>query len=279
MKSKIALFIVAGTVVSNLSACSQAAKYFPDKERDYQRTKEIPMLTLPTDLRAHPAPTLPATPVTEPTPEPSSNTAITPPISDATQTPAATTDSAPKSENPTSASNPTLAAVSNEPSASEEPIPTREDAILANAPNANDPTTEEPVADTKPITVEQIKKDGSSRLRINSNLLKSWRLVGKALSRKSLDVTERNQEKSQYTVQYDPDEKKAQDGSLMDEVRFIFKGFQINEQQYHIKLVESSDYTEVVIIDKDQKPLSDTPASVKLFDLLEKTIKENLAEK
>ena len=49
MKTKIRLLIF-GAVLVNVSACSYIKSLFPDKEKDYQFTTEIPPLVLPTDL-------------------------------------------------------------------------------------------------------------------------------------------------------------------------------------------------------------------------------------
>jgi len=67
-------------------------------------------------------------------------------------------------------------------------------------------------------------------------LPEAWRIASKALSRKSIEVTERNQEEGLFIVQYDPDEQKVEDGSYWDEVVFLFGGIQSNEKTYLLKL-------------------------------------------
>jgi len=42
---------LAGVLLAGLSACSTIKSWFPDKERDYQFTYEIPELTVPDDLK------------------------------------------------------------------------------------------------------------------------------------------------------------------------------------------------------------------------------------
>jgi len=42
---------LAGILLAGLSACSTIKSWFPDKERDYQFTYEIPELTVPDDLK------------------------------------------------------------------------------------------------------------------------------------------------------------------------------------------------------------------------------------
>jgi outer membrane protein assembly factor BamC len=261
MKANVVLISVAGYILANLTACSSATQFFPDKERDYQHVKEIPMLNWPKELRT---PSASRTPTQTPTPAPSSdNTEPAPSV--AQPTTQATTATPPDSAQPVTDSDP---AYDLSPEIPAQPRP----------PSDTDPVPDNTGDSTKPIIVEQVKRDGSSRLRLNVAMLKAWRAVDKALSRNSIEVTERNAEAHRYTVQYDPNEKKAKDGSWMDEINFIFKGFEINEKPYRLTLVESTDYIEVQLVDDKLKLLADTDASLKLLDTLEKTIKADFAE-
>jgi len=229
MKVKIGSFFITAAVLFNLSACGYIKSLFPDKEKDYQYTTEIPPLIVPDDLKKNQAPGIP-------TPAPS-------PISTGINV-------APASDN----------------------APVQETTPAASPEN-------ETVVPDKTITVERVKSDsGEDRLRINEPFTRAWRILGKALSRKSIEVTERNQETKLITVQYDPDEKKVEDGSYWDEVVFMFRGIQSNEKTYLLKLEENNQQTDIVVMDEDQKPSSDE-ASLKLLTLLEETIKADLAQK
>ena len=140
-------------------------------------------------------------------------------------------------------------------------------------------TESEPVLPNTAITVEHIKlKDGENRLRINVPFTKAWRMINKALSRKSIEVTARNQETKLITVQYDPDEQKTEDGTYWDEVKFMVSGFQGNEKTYLLKLEENNQQTDISVLDEEQKILSDDD-SVKLLTVLEETMKADLANK
>jgi outer membrane protein assembly factor BamC len=235
MNIKTGLLIIAATVLLNVSGCSYVKTLFPDKEKDYQYTTEIPLLILPEDLKKSHIPSL------------------------TTATPSA----APISSNTTTPVEETAATA---PATNESPAPAS--------------TTEiEPALPNIAITVERIKvTEAENRLRINVPFINAWRMVNKALSRKALEVTERNQEAKQFTVQYDPDEQTPKDESYWDEVMFMFKGIQSNEQTYLLKLEENNQQTDITVADKDQQLLSDA-ASVKLLTLLENTIKADLANK
>jgi outer membrane protein assembly factor BamC len=102
-------------------------------------------------------------------------------------------------------------------------------------------------------------------------------MVGKALSRKSIEVTNRNQEEGLFHVQYDPNKQEVEDGSILDEIRFFFKGFEITEQEYVVKLSENNQQTDIVVLDKEQKPVADA-GSLSLLMLLHDTIKSDLAK-
>ncbi len=234
MKVKIGLLFITTTILLNLSACSYIKSLFPDKEKDYQYTTEIPPLILPNDLKNNYVPSV----TTSASPAPISADANT------------------DADMPTAAATP----------------PVEEAASTT-------PATTEPVVPDTAITVERIKvAEGENHLRINVPFIRAWRMVNKALSRKAIEVTERNQEAKLITVQYEPDEQKVTDESYWDEIVFMFTGVQSHEKIYLLKLEENNQQTDIVVVDKDQQLLSDA-ASVKLLTLLEETIKADLAKK
>ena len=239
MNIKTGLLIIAATVLLNVSGCSYVKTLFPDKEKDYQYTTEIPPLILPEDLKKSHIPSL---------------STVTP-----TAAPISANTNVPVEE--TAAPAPASATATNE---SPAPVGTAET---------------EPAIPNTLITVERIKvTEAENRLRINVPFIKVWRMVNKALSRKAIEVTERNQEAKQIIVQYDPDEQTPKDESLWDEAVFMFRGIQSNEQTYLLKLEENNQQTDITVADKDRQLLSDEP-SVKLLTLLENTIKADLPNK
>ncbi|MFI3185681.1 MAG: outer membrane protein assembly factor BamC [Methylococcaceae bacterium] len=218
MKIKIR-YLISITILLNLSACSTIKTWFPDKEKDYQFTTEIPPLILPPDLAGEAIAKVPAAPIVE-----------------------------------------------------------ADDAVHAA------PLIETiPAIERKSIQLELVDAgQGAKRLRIGAPLAMSWRLVGKALSRKSIEVTNRIQDEAVFHVQYDPNKQEVEDDSLWDEVIFLFKGLNVTEQAYVVKLVdnhaiENKQQTDVLILDKEQQPVADE-AGLKLLMLLHDTIKAGLAE-
>ena len=240
MKNKLLTrFIYATAVLSALSACSSIKEAFPDKEKDYQFTTEIPKLTVPADL--------------------------------AKGTNLSSVASSAKPQSAEATANTT--ATATKPSETE----TKPADNAASTESASDelPATIDP----KSITAElQESSNHINYLRINTPFLTAWRVVSKALSRKSIEVNERNQADKVFTVQYDPDEKAAEDGTYMDEVNFMLHGFQGNEKEYFLKLVENNQQTDVVVLNEEQKPTTDE-GGLKLLKTLQQSIKANLAGK
>ncbi|MDI1231676.1 MAG: outer membrane protein assembly factor BamC [Methylobacter sp.] len=224
MKTKISLvFIIA--VLVNVSACTYIKNLFPDKEKDYQFTTEIPPLVLPSDLMNNSVAKVPsAAPVAE------------------TSVAADSIDEA----------------INVEPSAPQS-------------------ETDQDI-DRKLIQLELVDADqGTKRLRIGASSITAWRMVGKALSRNSIEVPNRNQEERLFHVQYDPNKQVVEDGSFWDELVFFFTGFETNEREYVLKLVENNQQTDVIIMDNQQQPVADQ-GSLRLLTLLHDAIKADLAK-
>jgi outer membrane protein assembly factor BamC len=242
MNFNVSKRILFTAILFNVAACSYVKSLFPDKEKDYQYTAEIPPLNLPNDLKKQPVPSaLESRPPEVSIPSSTESTTETPAAEVVAETGSAT------------------AAQQEEPAA--PPIETEEK--------------------YEKISLELIRfNDGENRLRLGVEKPRAWRLVSKALSRKSIEVTNRNPDDAFFVVQYDPNEKKVEDGSLWDEAVFMFRGFQSNEKEYLIKLAEQNRNTEVSVLDKDQKPLSPNDgAGLALLTLIQTTIATDLAEK
>lgn len=243
----------------NLSACSYIQSLFPDKEKEYQFTTEIPPLVLPQDLSQGTA-----------------GKAIAP---------ASKPESAPLKEETADAEPVDKAAENTEnsdktaPEEQSEPAPQPEEtgeAVQQEQPETKPETAEENKDDKEGVPVELVRfSDGERRLRIASSSDRAWHLVSKALSRNSIEVTRRDQDQKLFYVQYDPDAKKAEDGSLIDEAIFLFKGFEANEKEYLLKLIPVDAKTDLAVTDKDLNPVPDDDAAIKLLRLLGGTIQGN----
>lgn len=229
MKRKLLSRFFIFVMLMFLSACSYVQSLFPDKERDYQFTTEIPSLVLPPDLNR------------------SANAAAAAPV--------------PAKE--------PAAEVVADGAATAEVAPTTE------------PAEAEPSVDQKTIQVELVKSEqGENRLRIGAPLAQAWRIVGKALSRKSMEVTQRLQAENSFVVQYNPNEEKVEDDSIWDELKFMFGGFEPGDKEYVVELQDIDEQvTEVLVTGKEKQSSAGDGAGLKLLTLIKDTIKSDLAGK
>jgi outer membrane protein assembly factor BamC len=239
MNKKILIRLISVTALGLLSACTTVKEAFPDKEKDYQFSTEIPKLTIPNDLAS-----------------PSSRVSAPPASSERRITRTEETETKPSTPE-------------EELKAAAKDAPTEESAAEPQVP----------MIDPRSVTVDLLESSNKiSYLRINTPFLQAWRMVSKGLSRKSIEVSDRNQTDKIFTVQYDPDEQPVSDGSFEEEINFMLHGFQGNEKEYQLKLVETNQQTDIVILNDQQQPISDE-ASLKLLKVLQKSIKANLAGK
>ncbi len=250
--------VVCALTATCLSGCSYIKSLFPDKEKDYQYTTEIAPLKLPLDI--------------------GQTSIATNVVSDETSA-TATIPAPDKSEATTTIpviESPSVAATEPMPDSSvstpSEPRPSVTETTTSSEPDNSHyaPIKHEPIA-------AELVADGAGnhRLRLRTDFDKAWRAIDKALSRKSLEVTDRNRQARLFRVQFDPDAKKLQDGSLLDEALFIFGGFQSNEKEYAIELIDTSTanqaQTDITLLDANRQPISDDAAQ-NLLKLIQKTI-------
>ena len=279
MKTSIIITrLIAVAMLSMLSACTYVKSLFPDKEKDYQYTTEIPPMILPADLKANYVPSLPTSApsgadVSEAAPQAAVKAVASAPVANK---PAA------------SPSTPVEAAVAAPTANKPPPMPVE---ATVPGPAASKPAAassgavkdegfeSEPEESLEVVTVERVRVDnGENRLHINVPFIRAWRMMGKALSRKAIEVTGRNQDAGLFTIQYDPDEHAVKEPSYLDEFESLFSDAQGNDKTYLIKLEKINQQIDIIVIDKDQKPLSDA-ASFKLLTLLQETMKADLAHK
>ncbi|MEI8573320.1 outer membrane protein assembly factor BamC [Methylomonas sp. LW13] len=221
------------TLVSALllnASCSTIKSWFPDKERDYQFTTEIPELVVPDDLKTKTLATRPVSNAPEPAPEP----------------------------------------VRQEPvrsAAAAEPAPSKPEKTEAK---------ETVAAAGSGKSVQAAGSSGVSSLQIDQSATQAWWIVGKALSRQKLEVVERNMDKGYFFVKYDPDAIKPEDGSILDEITFLFGDDPSQEQEYRVSLHQLDELlTEVTVQDSDGKTLSNV-AATSLLRLITEGINQDI---
>jgi outer membrane protein assembly factor BamC len=93
-----------------------------------------------------------------------------------------------------------------------------------------------------------------------------------------MEIVERNIDKGYFYVKYDPHAIKPEDGSLLDEVTFLFGDDPSNEQEYRLTLQEiGPQATEVTVQDSEGNTLSNATATA-LLKLITDGINQGLPE-
>lgn len=125
-------------------------------------------------------------------------------------------------------------------------------------------------------TVTRIDDGIDIFLRINSPFAHAWRVVGKALTASSIEMTDKNRANAIYYVQYDPDVQAVEDGSFWDEVVFFFGGDANNEKPYQVFLTQTERGTNIFVRDEFGDTLNHGDG-LKLLNLLYETIEKDFA--
>lgn len=139
--------------------------------------------------------------------------------------------------------------------------------------------TAQVVEDADKLTqVERITRGDAVVLRINEPVGRTWRIVGKALARQSIEIIARDRSLATYIVKYDPEEKTVTDDSFWDELMFIFGLYGSNEKEYRIRLVEHEQFTDVMVRDETNKAVS-SGDGLTLLLTIQQAIEDDLAAK
>ena len=223
MKRKLSTLVLTSCVLLNISGCTYIKSLFPDKEKDYQYTNEIPPLILPDDLKRDQVVTL-----------------------------------SPIIETPVELKNPVQ--FERSASQSKQTSPTNIES------NENEPVKKLQIAVQEHLFI------------LNTPATIAWRYVNKALSKKAIEIIERNQETQVFTVHYDPDEEIIVDESYWQKAITLFDRLKPKNDIFHIKLHETTaQSTQVFIVDDQDKTLTD-PNSIQLLNVIKNTLLEDLSK-
>lgn len=226
----------------SVSGCSTLQSWFPDKEKDYQFTTELPPLVIPSDLVQKPA--LPARTSPVEIPVAKSVEAV------------ASKKSSPKKIAPAPA------------------IETVPESKPVNRPALADAETE---LSRNEIQVS-VTHENAPTLNLNVPSTRAWRIVGKALSRSNIEVTNRNQNSGQIAIQVaEPKPKTEPETSLWDDTVSVFNPFTENGQSYVLQFRESNSKTMVNVLNPELQPLTDGSDNRVLMILFE-AIKADLSK-
>lgn len=101
-----------------------------------------------------------------------------------------------------------------------------------------------------------------SSLLVDQGMEQAWRMVGKSLTQKKIEIVDRNLEQGHFHIRYGSSENNAIYTSVWDEFKFLFDDDLNSAQEYRVKLTEiSAVSTEVIVQDIHGKALSNTLAN------------------
>jgi len=123
-------------------------------------------------------------------------------------------------------------------------------------------------------TIEFIQQESETYLLINSTFAHVWRVVGKALTERSIEITDKNRSLAIYYVQYDPNAQDVEDGSYWDEVIFFFGSDPHQEKPYQVFLAQSGQNIQIFVRDEQGHNLSQGEG-LQLLTVLFETIKKD----
>lgn len=270
MKKNILLLNVF--LLSNLTACDFIKRQFPDKEKDYRFTYEIPPLEIPEELKKPvESKKLVKAPEMDALPKLDENGVVVTPDK---PNPIVAFPLEAKASKPTE----------NEASKSAELAPLPPDDLVTKD-SAEQALLQKNFAqdmdDSEKAAVTEVNIDshssGQMTLRINQNLARSWRIVGKAISRKNMEISERNLTGHYFEIHYDPEAKAMEDSSFWDDMRFIFGKENNQEQIYRVLLNETGNDTYIHVKPKDADDCTSDKCQ-KFFALLHESIQQSLSE-
>ena len=204
-------FIVC--VVIGTNGCSTLQSWFPDKEKDYQFTTELPPLVIPNDLVQKIS--VPAKKITS--------------IANSVEATTPKKIVAKKLESVIEK----IAAVENRPTLTDAETELNRNEIQVSLTHENAPT-----------------------LNLNVPSVRAWRIIGKALSRSGIEVTNRNQDSGQIYIQF-IDAKQQPEKSLWDNTISVFNPFAENEQSYILQFHEANLKTSVTVLTPELQTLTD----------------------
>jgi len=217
--------------MAGLSACSTIKSWFPDKERDYQYTAEIPELIVPEDMKYGGVERL-------------------------------------------SKSSPALDQGDVTDISTDDPV----SAVDVHPDVALSQRESEPEETSSPETQQKPNSEPgtASSLQIDQAKMPATRLVGKALTRRQVEIVERNIDRGYYYVKFDPNAVEAKDESIWDELNFLFGDDPSQEQEYRITIRKVDEQmSEVTVQDSDGKTLSNGVANA-LLKLITDGINEDI---
>lgn len=215
-KRWLAVPLAVGMVFS-LSACSFITGLFPDKQKQYRYSSNIPELEIPPDLSS-------------------------------------STIEGAKGGGGASAHGRGMAADTEGTARSgnggdEEEIP------KPKPPQATKKRAQTDKSAAARATLAQNAQD-VPLIEIGEPFPEAWNDVNRALGRMEVEVTDQNRSDGVYYVIYGGDTRKHEDGGFWQDMKSLFSSAPANGDEYRIKIEEKADSTDIYVLDRDGKAVT-----------------------
>jgi outer membrane protein assembly factor BamC len=226
--------VLVAVLVTSLSACSYVASLFPDKQKQYRYSSEIPDLEIPPDL--------------------TSST-----IEGARQ---AKKETAVEDE----AGSTYAGRASGEEEAGASGSGRGEDGETPPESSSASATEKPAKSSSAPGTTLAQGTDDVPLIEIDEPFAEAWNDTGRALGRLELEVSDQNRSDGVFYVYYGGDVKKYKDRGLLGDLVELFTGNDDQSQEFRIKLEEKGSFTNISVLDQSGKAVSEGLG----FDLLQR---------
>ncbi len=227
MRAPSRLLLSALILAPCLSACSFLSSLFPDKQKQYQYSTEIPPLEIPPDLLAST-------------------------IQGARQPRNGNRPEVPTEESFRRDMDDSAPAVSHLPPVSpasgtghlkpQEPAATDED------------DTVNPVGSGRYVLTEG--SDGTPLIEVDEPYPAAWNTVGRAIGRLRLEISDQNRSDGLYYVYFGEHDTPPGEHGLLSEVFNYFRGKPAHGQEYRIKVEDRGKIVYVLVLDDKNQPLN-----------------------
>lgn len=262
---RIAQWLILGGVALGLSACSTIKSWFPDKQKEYRYSAEIPALEIPPDVLGKKF-------------DPNAPAAAAP------TTPAATP--APAKRNVVNAAE--------RPSAPLLPMPGSSSSSAPAAPSARDAIDDSPIGKYKSAaagaeTSARLDKDSSGpHIAVEAPFANVWTFTEKALNRLHVEIKDKDRSKQVFYVLYSQNAAPYEDKGAWYDLTSVFRKSPPKqaEHEYQVRLENIGGVlTKLRIADTSAQPLSEGESQVllkaihsKLLTLSKPTAEESKEE-
>jgi outer membrane protein assembly factor BamC len=223
-----------GGVVISMTACSMIGGWFPDKQKQYRYSSELPELEIPPDLNA-----------------PGSDSDASS-LSRRSQSAMGKYSADKDTDDTSSQAKSTKADTSSQSKGKKHKPVKHNDSSVALAQNT----------------------ENAALIEIQEPYDEAWNDVGRALGRLKIEISDQNRSDGAYYVYYGgvPPKKNGEDTSFWQDIGSVFSSDKDQAKEFRIKLEDKDNVTNVYVLDQDGKAISDGPGLELLKRLHKKLI-------